>query len=99
MRVATYSVYPVGSANAGQYSGGGFMNASGVLTDPTTVTLTLRDGAGVTTTPSAVKDGTGLYHFDVDTTGKPGTWAYKWTGSGGIQAIGWKFFRVTQPPL
>lgn len=94
MRLATYTV------NAqGQYLSGGFQNASGVLTNPTTVTLKVRDGAGATSTPTPVNDSAGLYHFDEDTTGKPGIWTSEWIGTGAVQAIAVYQFRVTPAPL
>ena len=84
------------ATNSGPVSSpvGGFLNASGVLTDPATVTITIRDATGAITNPAPVKDGVGLYHYDIDTTGKPGIWTYEWKGSGGIQAIAANQFTV-----
>lgn len=39
-----------------------------VLTDPGAVTWKVYRPDGTTTTPAGVKDGTGLYHMDLDTT-------------------------------
>ncbi len=97
VRVATYTG-PVSSPT------GGFLNSSGVLTDPSTVTLKYRTsetGAVITVTyPAApvVKDGTGLYHADLDTTGSAeALWSYEWVGSGLVQAVASSAFIVRDP--
>ena len=59
---------------------------SGVATDPTTVTGTVRKPDGtqtsyVVTSGQIVKDSTGNYHLDV-TVDKSGWWAYKLVGTG-----------------
>ena len=69
-----------------------FTSISGTAVDPDTVTFAwqVQGGASGTYTytngsgdPSGVivKDGTGLYHADIDTTGRPGTWVWRWYGS------------------
>lgn len=90
--------YPEGTlVRAATYTGdpttptGGFRDQDGNLADPTTITLRYRPGALPITTitsPDAriVKDGTGLYHADLDTTGSPGPWRYEWSGTGAVQA-------------
>jgi hypothetical protein len=98
VRVATYSG-PVNSP------AGGFRDASGNLTDPGMVTLSWRTGqeqpVQSTTYPSSliVKDGTGLYHADLDTSGATtiDTWTYEWSGAGGVQAAAVNSFAVTIP--
>jgi hypothetical protein len=35
-----------------------------------------------------VRDSTGNYHVDVDTTGLAGVWTYVWASSGGVQTKG-----------
>lgn len=89
MRVATYN----------QQNQGGFLNASGVLTDPTAVTLKIADPTGQVTTPAAIRDSTGFYHYDVDTTAKPGLWTYEWIGTGVVQAIAANQFKVIPAPI
>jgi hypothetical protein len=60
---------------------------SGVATDPTTVTCTVRDPGGTETTPAATKDSIGNYHVDVDlTSAKSGVWQYEFLGTGACQA-------------
>jgi hypothetical protein len=54
---------------------------SGVATDATTVTLTITDPTGATTTPSVTHVSTGTYSATVPTT-LPGVWLYKWVGTG-----------------
>jgi len=34
---------------------------------------------------SIVKDSTGTYHIDIDTTGSPGAWTWTWAGTGSVQ--------------
>lgn len=80
-----------------------FTNLAGQPTDPTTITLKYRAGAGSTTTivyPAAgiVKDSTGVYHSDLDTTGFAGPgqqlWTIQWVGTGNVQAPGIDYFEV-----
>ncbi len=66
---------------------------AGTPTDPTTVTLTIKDPAGAITTPAAVKDSVGNYHFDQNAT-LAGTYWYTWVGSGACQASGQATFDV-----
>jgi len=99
VRVSTYasgSVSPVG----------GFRDADGNLADPSVVTMKYRPGvaaAVVTVTYPAspiVRDGTGLYHADLDTTGAAtDTWTYLWDGQGAVQAIADSFFYVQAAPF
>jgi len=65
-----------------------FTNA-GTLYDPTNVWLVIRKPNGVETTyqylgvgSPIVKDSTGNYHADLDTTGFAGYWDYKWYSTG-----------------
>lgn len=85
-----------------------FANISGTITDPTTVTLKYRTAAGSTTTvvyPSApiVKDSTGVYHADFDTTGFTGPddqlWTTEWIGTGTVQAISVDYWQVVPAAL
>jgi len=100
VRVATYSG-PISSPT------GGFRDATGTLADPTTVTLSYRPGPGqalvVVTYPSApiIKDGTGLYHADLDTTAATvsAVWTYEWDGTGAVQAPARNSFAVDVPLL
>jgi hypothetical protein len=66
---------------------GTFKNASGVLTDPTTVTCTVRDPAGTVTTPTATRASVGVWNATVDLTGAvAGVWWYRFAGTGAVQA-------------
>jgi hypothetical protein len=96
VRVATYS----GSIATPT---GGFRDINGNLADPVTVTLKYRPGSAASTItviyPAApvIKDGTGLYHADLDTTGLLipfDEWAYEWIGVGSIQAAAETVFEV-----
>ena len=95
VRVATYT----GTVEAPV---GGFRDLNGNLADPPVVTLTYRTREGgpliVVTYPDAriVRDDTGLYHSDLDTTGAFATeWAYAWTGIGGsAQVVAENYFNV-----
>lgn len=79
---------------------GGFRDSLGVLIDPATVQLKFRDPLGTLTTftypASIVKDAVGLYHYDVDTSAKPGLWTYDWVAPG--QTIKSNWFIVLADP-
>jgi hypothetical protein len=83
-----------------------FANAAGAAADPTTITLKYRPGSGAAVTtvvyPSApiVRDSTGNYHADLDTTSSaPGIspWSYEWAGTGAVQALNTSVFNVQEP--
>lgn len=85
-----------------------FADINGNIGDPTTITLKYKIGIGSTTTvvyPSApiVKDSTGVYHADFDTTGWAGAtdlvYTTEWSGTGTIQAIATDSFQVDAAPL
>ena len=64
-----------------------FRDSAGALADPTAVQVKVEDPAGTETTyTDETKDATGLYHKDVTATA-PGTWQYRWEGSGALVAI------------
>ena len=58
---------------------------SGVATDPTAVIVTVRDPSGTLTTPAAVKDSVGNYHYDLNAT-LAGVYIYGFAGTGACQA-------------
>jgi hypothetical protein len=94
VRVQNYTG-PVGNPT------GGFRDQAGDLVDPTTVTLEYRMGQGgllvsvlYPATP-LIKDATGLYHADLDTTGSPEEpWDYAFIGTGVCQAVASNVFIV-----
>ena len=100
VRVATYS----GTTSAPV---GGFQDQNGVPADPTTITLSYRPGPGaslvVVVYPALpiIRDGAGLYHADLDTTGTSpsATWTYEWAGTGAIIAAADNAFIATAPFL
>lgn len=72
----------------------------------TTATLKYRPGAGATQTiasGSISTSGTGIYYFDIDTTGWTGPddllYTCQWSGSGAVQAIGLDYFEVEPAAL
>jgi hypothetical protein len=80
-----------------------FVNTVGTPTDPTTITLKYKAGAGSITTvlyPAApiVRDGAGVYHADLDSTGWAGPgnqqWTTEWIGTGAVQAPGADYWEV-----
>lgn len=80
-------------------NGAGFQTSAGTLTDPTTVTFRWRVNGGtetawIVTAGQVVKDSTGLYHADVQTT-VAGTYAYRWEGVGALIADAEGSFVVT----
>ena len=99
VRVATYA------GPAGGPPAGGFCNDAGIPADPDDVFLEYRPGvsAQVVTVayPSSpiVRDASGLYHADLDTTGADtDTWTYLWKGTGAVQAVAQGSFGVQALP-
>ena len=100
VRIATYSGTTLSPA-------GGFQDQYGNPADPGTITLNYREGPGApiitAVYPAApiVRDGMGLYHADLDTTGASpsATWTYEWVGTGAIQAAAANAFIVDAPFL
>lgn len=80
-----------------------FKNLAGAAADPDDVTLQYQVNAGSTQDATPIKDTTGEYHTDFDTTGFSGpgnqTYVLLWTGTGTVQAIGSDTFVVTPPPF
>jgi hypothetical protein len=69
-----------------------------VLTDPTTITLKVKDPEGTVTTytyagGAVSKTSTGLYYKDVSVT-NDGMWYYRFEGTGTVQSAGESSFRV-----
>jgi hypothetical protein len=70
---------------------GTFRNAASTLTDPTTITLIVRDPDDELTTYiypddlSRVSQGT--YRLTALLLDKSGTWFYRWEGTGAVEAI------------
>lgn len=64
-----------------------FVNAAGAATDPTAVTLAIRDptGALVTPAPTPVHGATGAYTYDLAITAS-GVWRYRFAGTGAVVA-------------
>lgn len=65
-------------------------SVAGVLTDPTTVTLKVRDPAGTETTytlagATVTKASTGVYYRDVALS-VAGRWVFRWLGTGTVPA-------------
>lgn len=73
------------------YTSTPFTNISGTVTDPTEVKFGYTVNGGPPTTftygvgAQVVRDSTGTYHIDIDTTGLSGTWTYAWVGYGTVQ--------------
>src|SRR4030042_1401554 len=62
---------------------------SSVKTDPTTITLRVKDPSGIITVYTYVggtitKDATGMYHRDISIT-QSGEWFYRWEGTGAVE--------------
>src|SRR4051812_45273334 len=81
-----------------------FANNAGTAGDPTTVTLKYpAPGATVTTVvyPAAaiVKDSTGNYHAEIDTSTAAGIWRYRWEGTAPVQSAAEGQFTVIDSAL
>ena len=67
-----------------------FTSIDGVVTDPTTVTLSVQDPGGTITAYTyagldITKVATGIYRYALSIT-TPGQWVYRWAGTGTVQA-------------
>lgn len=81
-----------------------FTNVNGQPANPDTATLKYKATSGsVITVSSPTHDGTGAYHYDIDTTGwtGPGNARYttEWIGTGAVQTINSDTFEVEPPSL
>lgn len=75
-----------------------FKDTSGTLTDPGDVTVTVSKVDGTTVSGSATKDSTGVYHYDIDTTGYAGgVIGYKFVGTSPAQVVGDTTFYLRDP--
>lgn len=68
-----------------------FSNTAGAATDPSTVSLIVRDPAGTETTytyagGTVSKASTGSYYKDLQLT-QAGLWSYRWIGTGAVEAV------------
>lgn len=83
-----------------------FRNPTGVLTDPTTVTLKWRNQGTTTTTWTYNSTGhitrvtTGVYHATLTTaTSVSSSWTAEWKGTGTVAAVSVVSFTVMPTPL
>lgn len=82
-----------------------FKDKNKALQDPTTVTLKVQDPTATTPTPytyaaaQIIKDSQGVYHRDIDTSGKPGKWLVRYESTGQYQTSGDGAFIVRNSPL
>jgi len=58
---------------------------AGVLTSPTTVTLTVRMPDGTTSTPTPTLESVGVYAYNLLLSAS-GAWHYRWAATGAVQA-------------
>lgn len=83
---------------------GPFSDSTGTPVDPSVVTLAIRDPTGTVTTYTYGSSGinrvsTGIYTYNVDTTGLPGRFEYKWVGTGDCQALDIEQFLSSPTPF
>lgn len=85
-----------------------FTNLAGSAVDPSVVRVKVRAPGQTTLTQTSllygtdaalVKDSTGNYHADVDTTSTAGIWYYRWESTGTGQAAGEREFMVAASSL
>jgi hypothetical protein len=72
----------------------GTFTVQDVLTDPSTITLRIKDPAGVEIEftyagGGIVRDGVGVYHYDAEID-LSGFWTYRWEGGGAVVTAGEK---------
>lgn len=81
-----------------------FKNKSNVLVNPTTVQVKVKQPDLTETTyiygvdPEVVRESTGIYYINLDTTGKSGTWYVKWN-SLGTQGVAQTNFTVVDTDI
>ena len=81
---------------------GTFRDEASALADPATVTFVFETPAAVVTDyvygtdVEVVKDSTGVYHVNLDTTNQPGTWKYRFFSTGNGQTAAQAKFKVTR---
>jgi hypothetical protein len=101
----TFNSYVIGSSVTvtGTYTN----NATGGLTDPTDAKVDVVSPNGQITTyiwngglGAVRKVSTGIFAYDIDTTGLPGRWQYRWWSPPGspVQTAGRSEFYVTPFP-
>lgn len=80
-----------------------FTDVNGAAKDPTAVEIKYRIGVAAPVVPAATKDGVGVYHYDIDTTGWAGPdvvlCACQWKGTGDVVAIDVDYFEIEPPAL
>ena len=64
-----------------------FKNTAGTDTDPTTIVGKYLDPSGSETIASTTNSATGIYFFDISISAE-GTWFFRFTGTGTIEAAG-----------
>ena len=72
---------------------------AGTLTDPTAITLKMRDPSGAETPyvyggGQVLRDSVGVYHCDL-TLGIPGKWFARWVAAGALVAVDEQIFTVS----
>jgi hypothetical protein len=72
---------------------GHFYNESGVLADPTAVTLQIKSPDGTENSVSATRRSTGIYYYE-QLVSNANTWSFRWTGSGVVDTAGEFSFAV-----
>ena len=74
--------YPVGN---GVRLTATFTNLAGMVGDPTTVLFKSKSPHGTIVQSAPTRAATGIYYIDL-VLSMPGTWAYRWEGTGAIVA-------------
>lgn len=82
---------------------GTFRNAADAVTDPSSITLYVRNPAGTTSTytyaaTEIVRESEGVYTKNV-TLDAPGTWYYRFKGEGSLKVAGWTSITVIDGPF
>lgn len=73
---------------------GTFTNPSGIAADPSSVAAQVRTAGGSLIEPTTARVATGIYQVDVTADNQPGLWAYRFAGTGVLQAAGEGVFKV-----
>ena len=81
----------------------GQFRSQGVLGDPTSIVLKVKDPLGTTTTydyalAEVTREDTGVYYVDV-VPSTPGRWFYRWLATGALVGSVEESFRVRNPEI
>lgn len=91
----TFSTYDEGSPVR---MVGTFKDINGILVNPTTVIVRVKDPTGAVTLPAVENDNPGIYHADI-VASIPGNYYYRFESTGDLVAVADAQINVTPSPV